>query len=528
VRCLVSAFVLPVHHLESKSGDKAPHSKELPLSRGLLKREKAKAMSIEDKTSKPDEQQPEPAPTIAVDKPRPKGHFTVALVALIALILFGALMVAGVLPRLARKKKITTAAQAVRNDIPNVTVVQAQEAPASSDLQLPGDVEAIQVATISAQTTGYLRKFHADIGDRVRAGQLLAEIDTPEVDQLLQQARANGAQAVASLGQAQANLNQAVTNMEYARVTYERNQYLAEQHVVPAKTRDQMKAAYDVAKATVDAMQANINAANATIASNEANVRSLKALQGFQKVFSPFAGVITARNIEVGSLISPSSSIASSSTGTTPSNSTIPGSGTTPSGTNAAANSGGLFQIARIDTLRIFISVPQTFAGNIKAGQTANISIRELPQKTFIGRVVRTTSALDPGSRTLLTEVQTSNSNYQLLPGMYATVNFGVQSPDPPVQIPATALIIHAGGPQVAVVTSDQKVHFQKVVIGRDYGNQLDIISGLEPGATIIVNIADGLQEGAQVHTEAAQGGNQMNNPANSQPPQQAKTQTGG
>jgi multidrug efflux system membrane fusion protein len=140
---------------------------------------------------------------------------------------------------------------------------------------------------------------------------------------------------------------------------------------------------------------------------------------------------------------------------------------------------------------------------------------------------VRTTSALDPGSRTLLTEVHTSNSDYQLMPGMYATVNFGVQSPDPPVRIPATALIIHADGPQVAIVTSDQKVHYQKVVIGRDYGNQLDIISGLEPGATVIVNIADGLQEGAQVHTQAAPSGGQTNTPANSQPPQQGQTPTG-
>jgi len=489
-------------------------------------------MSTEDKSNEPrqDEQEPQPeqAPATASDRHPPKKHFRRALISLIVLTLFGVLVLVGVLPRLARQKKITTASQAVQNSIPNVSVVQAQEAPASSDIQLPGDIEAIQVATISAQTTGYLRKFHVDIGDRVGARQLLAEIDTPQVDQQLEQARAIVSQAVASLGQAQANLNQAVTNMEYARVTYERNQYLAQQHVVPEQTRDQMKAAYDVAKATVDAMQANINAAKATIASNEANVRNLKALQGFQKVYSPFAGVITARNVEVGSLITPGTSSVSSSTGTTPSSTMIPGSGTTPSGTNASASGGGLFQIARIDTLRIFISVPQTFASNIKPGQTANISVRELPQKSFTGRVVRTTSALDPGSRTLLTEVQTANSDYQLLPGMYATVNFGVQSPDPPVRIPATALIIHADGPEVAVVSSDQKVHYQKVVIGRDYGNELDIVSGLEPGATIIVNVADGLQEGAQVHTQAIPNGVQPNTPANSQPPHQAKTRTGG
>jgi len=486
----------------------------------------------EEKQTEPREDQQEPAPApepATVDhKPLPKRRFRLALLALIALILFGALILAGVLPRIARQKKITAAAQAVQDNIPMVTVVQVQGAPASSDLQLPGDVEAIQVATISAQTTGYLRKFHADIGDRVGARQLLAEIDTPEVDQQLQQARANVAQAIASLGQAEANLAQAVTNSEYARVTYERNQYLAQQHVVSDQIRDQMKAAYDVAKATVAAMKANINAAKATIASNEANVRSLKALQGFQKVFSPFAGVITARNVEVGSLINPgNSSSISTTTGTTASSATIPGSGTTPRGTNAPATGGGLFEIARIDTLRVFISVPQSFASTVKSGQTANISVRELPQKTFTGRVVRTTSALDPGSRTLLTEVHTSNSDYQLMPGMYATVNFGVQSPDPPVRIPATALIVNAAGTQVALVTGDQKVHYTKVIIGRDYGNELDIISGLNPGATVIVNVADGLQEGAQVHTQAAPRGTQTNNPSNSQSPQPSPKPTG-
>lgn len=480
-------------------------------------------------TQEPDNHEPseneleqQPAPASASHKHRPMKSFIRVLIIGVALILLGALVLAGALPRLSRNKKITAAAQAVRDNIPSVNVVQAQAAPASSNLQLPGDVEAIQVATISAQTSGYLRKFHFDIGDRVKAGQLLAEIDTPQVDQQLQQARADLAQAVASLGQAEANLNQAVTNMEYARVTYERNKYLAQQHVVSDQVRDQMKAAYDVAKATVDAMQANINAAKATIASNEANVRSLKALQGFQKVCAPFAGVITARNVEVGSLINPgSSSNVSTTTGTTASSATLPGAGTTPKGTNAPATGGGLYEIARIDTLRIFISVPQTFASTIKSGQAATISVRELPEKVFTGRVLRTTNALDPGSRTLLTEVQIPNSDYQLLPGMYATVNFGVQSPDPPVRIPATALIIRAQGPQVAVVTSDQKVHFQKVVIGRDYGNQLDIISGLEPGATVIVNIADGLQEGAQVHAEPTQGANPTSNTTGSPAPKQ-------
>jgi multidrug efflux pump subunit AcrA (membrane-fusion protein) len=487
-------------------------------------------MSTEElEKTEPDQDEQEPQSEPAGDKPLPKRRLNLVVFALMALLLFGGLLLAGVLPRLARQKKITAASQAVKNSIPNVGVVQAQQAPASSDLQLPGDVEAIQVTDISAQTTGYLRKWHADIGDRVRAGQLLAEIDTPEVDQQLQQARATLAQSVASLGQAEANLAQAVTNNEYARVTYERNNYLAQQHVVATQIRDQMKAAYDAAKATVDAMQANVIAARAAIAANEANVRSLKALQGFQKVFSPFNGIITARNVEVGSLINPgSSSNVSTTTGTTASSATLPGSGTTPRGTNAPSAGGGLFSIARIDTIRIFISVPQAYASTVKAGQTASIYIRELPENKFTGRVVRSTRALDPGSRTLLTEVQTSNPGYLLLPGMYATVNFGVETPQPSLRIPATALIIRAAGPQVAVVTSDKKVHFEKVVIGRDYGNEVDIVSGLEPGATVIVNIADGLQEGAQVNTQAAPGSTQSNKPATGQSPQPSPKQTGG
>lgn len=252
-------------------------------------------MSTEEHTaseSGQDEEAPQPstAPAIAGDKRDRKRTFRLAMAGIIALLVFGGLMYAAVRPRLARQKKITAAAQAVRDSIPIVNVVQAQQAPASSDLQLPGDVEAIQVAAVSAQTTGYLRNLHADIGDRVRAKQLLAEIDTPQVDQQLQEARANLAQSVAGLGQAEANLNQAVANMEYARVTYERNQYLAQQHVVSDQVRDQTKTGFDAARASVDAMQANINAAKALIASSEANVRSLKALQGFQKCFRPSRG----------------------------------------------------------------------------------------------------------------------------------------------------------------------------------------------------------------------------------------------
>jgi multidrug efflux pump subunit AcrA (membrane-fusion protein) len=470
--------------------------------------------------------QPAEAPRAASEKRRPKRRFKLVIMALIALVMMAGLLVAAILPRIAQQKKITAMAQSIQNALPAVNVITAVQAQASSVLELPGNVEAIQTATVSAQTSGYLRRFYVDIGARVNAGQLLAEIDTPEVDQELLQARATLVQAQASLGQAEANLQQAKTNMEFARVSYERWKYLSDQGVVSIQDRDQIQAAYNAAKATVDAMQANINVSKATIAANEANVRRFQKMQGFNKVLAPFAGIITARNVEVGSLISAGSgSSVSSTTGTTASNAMTPGTGTTQTGTGAPASSGGLFQIARTDTLRIFISVPQTYVSSVKEGQSTAISIRELPQQTFTGRVIRTTSALDPASRTLLTEVQIANSGSMLLPGMYATVKFNVAMGEPPVRIPATALVIRADGPQVVTITADQKAHYQKVVIGRDYGGQVDIISGLAAGATLVINIPDGLQEGEAVNVQAAQ----TNQPTNNQPqqPQQGQSQGG-
>jgi multidrug efflux pump subunit AcrA (membrane-fusion protein) len=472
--------------------------------------------------------QPAEAPRAESEKRRPKSRFKLVLLALFVLVIIAGLLVAAILPRIARQKKITAAAQSMQNAITAVHVITAQQAPASSDLELPGNVEPIQAATISAQTSGYLRRWYVDIGDRVQAGQLLAEIDTPEVDQELEQARSTLVQARAGLSQAEATLRQAITNMEFARVSYERWKYLAQQHVVSDQDRDQTLAAYNAAKATVDAMQANINVAKATIAANEANVRRFIKLQGFKKVFAPFTGIITARNVEVGSLINAGGGTSvSTTTGTTTSSASMPGSGTTQTGTGAPSASGGLFQIARTDTLRIYISVPQTFVSSVKEGQSTGISIQELPQQTFTGRVVRTSNALDPASRTLLTEVQIKNSAYQLMPGMYATVKFGVAQAEPSVRIPATALVIRADGPQVVTVTGDQKAHYQKVVIGRDYGGEVDIISGIEPGATLVVNIPDGLQEGESVSVQPAQDNQPTNNQPQGQQPQQGQPQGG-
>src|SRR5215475_5206785 len=248
--------------------------------------------------SGPDEPQSRPAesPRAEGGERRPKGCFKLVVLALIGLLFFAGLLAVGILPRIKRQKKIMDASQAIKDSIPTVDVITAEYAPATSELALPGNIEAIQTTPVSARTNGYLCRWYADIGDRVKAGQLLAEIDTPEVDQQLQQTRAN-------LAQAHANLGQAITNMQYTRVTYERWRYLASQHVVSDQDRDQTWEAYNAAIATVDAMRANVNVAQAAIAANEANVRQLMALQGFKRIFAPFAGIISARNVEVGSLV---------------------------------------------------------------------------------------------------------------------------------------------------------------------------------------------------------------------------------
>src|SRR5882672_7167580 len=370
------------------------------------------AMDSEESTttpSGPDEPQSRPA-----ESPREEGgerrtmsRFKLAVLGLIGLLFFAGLLAVGILPRIKRQKKIMDASQAIKDNVPTVDVITATHAPPTSELALPGNIEAVQTTPVSARTNGYLCRWYADIGDRVKAGQLLAEIDTPEIDQQLQQTRANLAQALAGLNLATANLRQAITNMEYTRVTYERWRYLAGQHVVSDQDRDQTWEAYNAAKATVDAMRANVNVARATIAANEANVRQLMALQGFKKIYAPFAGIISARNVEVGSLVSAGSgsnintstgavSNVSTATGAPPTGATIPGVGAAQISPGIPSAGGGLFQIARIDTLRIYINVPQTFSSSIKPGRKAEINVREFPQDKFTGSVARTTSALDP------------------------------------------------------------------------------------------------------------------------------------
>jgi RND family efflux transporter MFP subunit len=369
---------------------------------------------------------------------------------------FAAAFVVGVVPRLVLRHRLRAGADAVRARLPMVSTVSPRRAPEVLEIPLPGSMEAILETGIWARTDGYLQARYVDIGDHVRKGQQLADIDTPEVDQQLMQ-------AIATMSQDKANVVKSEADLALARTTLQR--YVAAGPGTVSKQQiDERTSAVTDAEKVVDAARAAVNA-------DDANVRRLLELQSFQKVYAPFDGVITARNVDPGSLIS-----AGSTTGTRE-----------------------LFRLAQVDVLRIFVYVPQSYAPDIRAGQSADVSVRELPGRVFQGTVTRTAGAIDPTSRTLLTEVQVPNPEGVLLSGSYATVRFKVQRSDPPLVVPQSALLIDANGVRVALVGADGTVHYRPIQIGRDYGNDAEVLSGLDTTDVLATGLSANIAEGSRI-----------------------------
>src|SRR5438094_5076761 len=403
---------------------------------------------------------PEPAVMPALDTHR------LRRILLAAGAVFAALFVAGVVPRLVLRHQLQTDADTVRTGLPLVSTTNPRRAPEVIEIPLPGSMEAILETGIWARTDGYLEARYVDIGDRVRKGQLLAEIDTPEVDQQLMQ-------AIATMSQDKANVVKVEADLALARTTLQR--YVAAGPGTVSKQQiDERTSAVTDAEKVVDAARATVNA-------DEANVHRLVDLQSFQKVYAPFDGVITARNVDPGSLIS-----AGSTTGTRE-----------------------LFVLAQVDVLRIFVYVPQSYASDIKAGQSADVSVRELPGRVFHGTVTRTAGAIDPTSRSPRTEAQVPNPEGLLLSGSYATVRFNIQRPDPPLVVPQNALLIDGNGVRVALVDADGTLHYRPIQIGRDYGNDAEVLSGLETTDVVATGISANIAEGSRV---------EIAKPANSAP----------
>jgi RND family efflux transporter MFP subunit len=388
-----------------------------------------------------------------------------------AAVLMVALAAVGAIPRLARQRAALAAVNESPVIHPMVSLVHPQVGAPSSALQLPGNIEPLYSASIFARTEGYIDHRNVDIGSRVKAGEVLAVISSPEVDQQLLQARATLAQSEASLKQATASLQQAKANAELARLTRERDMPLGEQHAISQQIVDEAVQVYDARLADTSAAEANISAAQANVIANRANVGRLEQMQGFERIVAPFDGVITARNVERGDLVT---------TG------------------NAAAGK-PLFTIAQSGTLRIQIDVPQSQSVQIQAGQKTVVIVKERPGREYVGTVVRSADALNSAARTMLTEVQVDNSDGSLLPGMYAQVRFTLVQQRPSLIIPTSSLVIDSKGMHVVTVQDNQKIHFVPVVIGRDLGTQIEIQSGIGAGDALVASPNDLLQEGQDV-----------------------------
>ena len=317
---------------------------------------------------------------------------------------------------------------------------------AETDLLLPATVHAFRQTTLFAQTAGYLKSWTADIGDSVKEGQLLAEIDTPQVDQQLAQAKATMAQASA--------------NLELAHLTANRWKELVKLHAASLQDADEKMGAEKAQAASYEAAKAN--------------VEQLTDLQRFKHIVAPFDGTITARLVEIGSLISVGSSPTE------------------------------LFHLAQTDRMRVMVNVPQAYMRSVTPNLSTELAADEYRNRRFAGTVTRTSKAIDAQSRTLLAEVTTPNKDGALLPGMYAQIHFKLKNPEPALMVPASALVIRATGPMVAIVDPGNRYAYRKVQLGRDLGTQVEITAGIGLEDRVVTTPSDDLTEGTPLNVQDA------------------------
>jgi RND family efflux transporter MFP subunit len=380
-------------------------------------------------------------PAKIVNKPSrsPMRRWGVAILVFAAV---AALVVSGILPRIHARNAL--AAETKEMAIPTVTVVHPKPSAPSKEIILPANVQAYIDAPIYARTNGYLKKWYADIGARVTAGQLLAEIETPEVDQQLRQARAD-------LGTSEANLS-------LAKIT-------ADRYVGLLKTDS-------VSKQDTDNAEANFAAQKATVQAMEANVKRLEQLQSFEKIYAPFTGVITARRTDIGALID--------------------------SGSSGGARA-ELFHIAQPDRLRVYVNVPQVYSQAAKPGLTADLVLSEFPGRRFQGTLVRTADAIDTNTRTLLVEIAVNNPTGTLLSGAYAEVHLKLPGATSSFTLPVTTLLFRSEGLRVVTVDDRKHAELKPITVGRDYGSEIEVLAGLNGDESVIANPPDSILSGQEV-----------------------------
>ena len=366
----------------------------------------------------------------------------VALLLILLLVIAAIVVVSGILPRERARKALRE--ETNRLAVPVITVGHPTRETPAEEVILPGNIQAFIDAPIYARTSGYLRKWYADIGTHVKKGQLLADIETPEVDQQLAQARADLATGEA--------------NLKLSQIT-------AARYLSLFKTDS-------VAKQDVDNAVQDAAAKSAIVKSQEANVKRLEELVSFEKIYAPFDGVITARNTDIGQLIDPGSS----------------------GGPNRE-----LFHIASVQKLRVFVNVPQVYSHAAAPGIKAELTLPEIPGRRFAGTLVRTADAIDPATRTLLAEVDVINSTGLLFPGAYTEVHFKIKSAASTLLIPATALVFRSEGLRVGIVSNGNRAALVPVTLGRDFGTNIEVLSGLTDNALVILTPPDSLLDGQTV-----------------------------
>ena len=363
------------------------------------------------------------------------------LVLIIAVVVVAGLLVSGIVSRVRAQK--TLKAETAQVALTAVSVVSPKQTVPAEEIILPGNVQPFINSPVYARTNGYLKKWYFDIGAHVKKGQLLALIETPEVDQQLQQARSN--------------LSTAQANLELATITKNRYQGLLKTHAVAQQDADNALGTYNANKAIVQADQAAVD--------------QYAALVSFEKIYAPFDGVVTARNTDIGDLIN-----SGSSTGIKT----------------------DLFHIAQPGTLRVYVNVPEEYSRGIKVGMTADLALAEFPGRTFQGNLVRTSDAINVTTRTLLIEIDVANPTNTLLTGSYAEVHLKVPTQSSTFIIPVNTLIFRSEGLRVGVVKND-KVTLTSVTAGHDFGNQIEIVAGLKLDDQIIINPPDSIVTGQQV-----------------------------
>ncbi|HTU43370.1 MAG TPA: efflux RND transporter periplasmic adaptor subunit [Candidatus Aquilonibacter sp.] len=433
-----SATQSPGNGHDAPSPESGQHDEPHAVSAQALRDEEIEEIQKRSRHQPPTIQAPPELPPAP-----PRKALVIVGILLLVLILAGA---ATMFERMTQERVLAKETEA--ESIPTVAFVYPQKEKADEELVLPGSLLAYVESPIYARTNGYLVRWYKDIGSHVNKGELLAKIDTPEVDQELNQARATRQQTQAAL--------------ELAKISADRWEKLLKTDSVSAQEADQQESGYKQA-------QANLAAA-------DANVKRLEQLEGFKQVYAPFTGVLTRRLVDPGALI------------------------------NAGDGGAGrqLFNMARVDPLRVFTSVPQAYAPFIKVGAKTFITLQEMPGQKFVASIARTAEAIDTNTRTLLTEVDVPNPDDRLLPGSFGEVHFKVGNNVDKVTVPVNAMLFRSQGAQVAVIGQNNKIELRQINIGRDFGTALEILGGVSATDRIVVNPPDSLEDGQQVNIAQA------------------------